>query len=113
MKKSPIPTISDGDEREYLNTLEDSDLVGFSNSANNGYYARVLRQKYVGCHVRLTATTFRILQPGISAEEIRFTSVQQARQRLLDAFDTPSSAPTMTKEKWLQTLKDHQLPLNA
>ena len=83
-----IPTVTDRDEWNYLNTLKNSDLVGYPNSADQGYYARVLQYKYPQCQrVTLTATTFQVLQPGISAVPVRLTSEQHARQRLLDALD--------------------------
>jgi hypothetical protein len=104
-----FPTITDRDEWNYLNTLKDSSTVGYPNTSDQGYYARVLRYKYPQCHARLTATTFQILQPGISAAKVDLTSEQYARQRLFDALDTPTSAPIITKKKWLRVLREKQL----
>jgi hypothetical protein len=106
-----VPTITDSDEWNYLDTLEVSDLVGFPNTGNQGYYARVLRQKYPQCQaVTLTVTTFQVLQPGISAVPVKLTLEQHARQKLFDALDTPLEG-SITKKDWLQILSDeHLLP---
>jgi hypothetical protein len=106
-----FPTITDRDEWNYLDTLKDSSRVGYPHSADQGYYARVLRYKYPQCHAQTTATTFQILQPGISSAQVTFTPEQRARQRLLDTFETPKSAQVVTKNKWLRGLKkQHLLP---
>jgi hypothetical protein len=104
-----IPTVTDHDEWNYLNTLKNSNLVGYPNSADQGYYARVLQYKYPQCQrVTLTATTFQVLQPGISAVPVRLTSEQHARQCLLDALD-PHFPGDITKKDWLQILTDEDL----
>ena len=104
-----IPTVTERDEWNYLNTLKNSDPVGYPNSADQGYYARVLRYKYPQCQrVTLTATTFQVLQPGISAASVQLTSEQHARQQLLDAVD-PHFAGDVTREDWLQILADEDL----
>ncbi len=106
-----IANVTDQDEWNYLDALQDLDSVGHPNSANQGYYARILQYKYPQCQrVKLTATTFQITQPGISIVPIPFTLEQRARQRLLDELDDPLQG-TVTKRDWLPILKDeHLLP---
>ena len=102
------PTITNHDEWNYLDSLGDSDSVGHPNSADKGYYARVLQHKYPQCQVKLTGDTFQVLQPGISAVAIPFTSEQHLRHHLLDALDRQFSG-NITKNDWLRVLRDHQL----
>ena len=85
-----FPTVTDSDEWDYLNTLQNTDLVvGYPNSADYGYYACILRHKYPQCQtVKLTATTFQVMQPGISAVSVQLTPEHHARQKLLDALDS-------------------------
>jgi hypothetical protein len=104
-----FPTITDRDEWNYLDTLQDSDIIGFPFSADEGYYVRILRYKYPQCQeVRLTATTFQVLQSGISAIPVTFTEQQYARQQLHDdlAFHTQGD---ITKNDWLHILADENL----
>jgi hypothetical protein len=104
------PKITDQDEWNYLDSLEDSELVGYPNSVDQGYYARVLRHKYPQCQgVKLTATTFQVLQPSISAVPVQLTSEQYARQRHFDALDHPDLPDAITKIIWLQVLADENL----
>lgn len=104
-----FPTITDRDEWNFLNFLKRSDPVGYPNSADQAYYARVLQYKYPQCQrVRLTATTFQVLQPGISAAPVSLTSEQYARQKLFDALD-PHFVSDITKKDWLQILADEAL----
>jgi hypothetical protein len=99
------PTITDWDEWNYLDTLKDSSRVGYPHSADQGYYAQVLRYKYPQCHAQITAMTFQILQPGFSSGHVPLTEKQMARQQLLDTFETPKSAQAVTKNKWLRALE--------
>ena len=101
------PTITNHDEWNFLDSLGDSEIVGFPNS-DQGYYAHVVRYKYPQCRVKLTATTIQVLQPGISAVPIELNSDQRARQRLFDALDTPLQGK-VTKDEWLRALRDTQL----
>ena len=104
-----VPTVTDRDEWNYLDTLEHSGVIGYSHSADYGYYACVLRHKYPQCQtVKLTATTFQVLQPGISAASVQLTPEQHARQELLDALDA-SLEGNITKRDWLQILSDEDL----
>src|SRR5450432_4222439 len=103
------PTITDRDEWNYLDTLTEFARVGYPHSADQGYYAQVLRYKYQQCHAQVTATTFQILQPGISSAQVPFTEQQMARQQLLDTFESPTSAQVVTKNKWLRALEKNQL----
>ena len=74
-----------------------------------GILCCVLRHKYPQCQtVKLTATTFQILQPGISAVSVQLTPEQRARQELLDALD-PHFQGNIPKEEWLQILSDEDL----
>jgi hypothetical protein len=87
-----IPKITDRDEWNYLDTLDDSDLVRHIYAADSGYYACVLQYKYPQCQTAiLTANTFQVLQPGISAVSVQRTSAQRARQELFDALKAPFS----------------------
>ena len=104
-----FPTITDRDEWNYLDTLTEYARVGYPHSADQDYYARILRYKYPQCHAQTTATAFQILQPGISSAAVPFTEQQMARHRLFDAFETSHSAQTATKNKWLQALRKNQL----
>ena len=104
-----FPTITDRDEWNYLDTLKDSSRVGYPHSADQGYYAQVLRYKYPQCHAQTTATTFQILQPGFSSAQVPFTPEQRARQQLLDTFETPTSAQVVTNNKWLRALSQQWL----
>jgi hypothetical protein len=45
-----FPTITDRDEWNYLDTLTEFARVGYPHSADQDYYARVLRYKYPQCH---------------------------------------------------------------
>lgn len=102
-----IPKITDRDEWNYLDTLEDSDLVRYA--ADSGYYARVLRYKYPQCQTAiLTATTFQVLQPGISAVSVQLTSAQRARQKLFDALE-PHFQGNIPKKDWVHILNDENL----
>jgi hypothetical protein len=106
-----FPNIMDRDEWNYLDTLTDFARVGYPHAADHDYYARVLRYKYPQCHAQTTATTFQILQPGISSATVPFTEQQMARHRLFDTFETSHRAQAATKKKWLQALKKNQLLL--
>ena len=102
-----IPKITDRDEWNYLDTLEDSDLV--RHAADSGYYARVLRYKYPQCQTALlTATTFQVLQPGISAVSVQLTPAQCARQKLFDALE-PHFQGSIPKKDWVHILNDEKL----
>ena len=104
-----VPTVTDQDERNYLDTLNDPDLVGYTHSADYGYYACVLRYKYPQLEtVKLTATTFQVLQSGISAVSVPLTPEQRARQELLDALD-PHFQGSIPKKDWLEILADEGL----
>lgn len=105
-----VATITDRDEWNYLDSLKDSDLIGYPNSVDQGYYARILRHKYPQCQgVTLTATAFQVLQPGISAVPVQLTLEQSARQRHFDALDHPDLPCHITKIIWLQVLADENL----
>ena len=104
-----VSTVTDRDEWNYLDTLEDSDVIGYAHSADYGYLACVLRSKYPQCQtVKLTTTTFQVLQFGISAVSVPLTLAQCARQELLDALDA-SLEGNITKKDWLQILSDEDL----
>jgi hypothetical protein len=104
-----FPMVTGRDEWNYLTTLRSSDLVGYPNTADQGYYARVLRYKYPQSHtVALTVTTFQVLQAGISAVPVKLTSQQIARQKLFDVPDIPLEG-TISKKDWLQILAGKDL----
>ncbi|MBA2391971.1 MAG: hypothetical protein H0V70_04420 [Ktedonobacteraceae bacterium] len=104
-----VPTVTDQDEWNYLDTLKDPDLVGYTHSADYGYYACILRYTYPQCEtVKLTATTFQVLQSGISARPVPLTPAQHARQELLDAL-CPHFQGNVPKHDWLEILSDEGL----
>jgi hypothetical protein len=106
---SPIfPKLTDQDEWNYLDTLRSSGIVGYPNSADQGYYARVLRYKYPQCErVNLTADTFQVVQTGINAGPVQLTQNQQARQQLLHTL--ASHDLKISKAAWLQALSKNGL----
>jgi hypothetical protein len=109
---SPIPPIfpklTEQDEWNYLNQLKSSDVVGYPYSADQNYYARVLRYKYPQCErVNLTADTFQVVQKFINAGPVQFTLMQQARQHLLRPL--ASRQPKVSKKIWLQSLNANGL----
>jgi hypothetical protein len=102
-----IPTLTDRDEWNYLDTLEDSDRVRYA--ADSGYYACVLQYKYPQCQtVILTTTTFQVLQSGISAVSVQLTPAQRARQKLFDALE-PHFQGNIPKKDWVHILNDERL----
>jgi hypothetical protein len=109
---SPIlpifPMLTEQDEWNYLNQLKSSDIVGYPYSANQSYYACVLRYKYPQCErVHLTADTFQVVQSGINAGPVQLTLMQQDRQHLLRTLG--SRQPKVSKKIWLQSLKANGL----
>lgn len=107
-----VPTLTDRDEWNFLNSLKQTDCVGYPNSADQGYYARILRYKYPQCQrVALTARTFLVEQSGFSALPVVFTSEQLARHQLLDALDI-SLQGIITRRAWLRELDIRQLTPN-
>ncbi len=113
-----FPSLTDRDEHNYLRRLRSDAVVGYPFSANEGYYERVLRNKYPQAEkVTITTETFQVVQQGISAGPIPLTLEQQARQRLLRTLVQAQrrqsvEIPRITKQEWLAALARNGLHLD-